>query len=262
MVEEIESSTVLPVDKIENWRRSVFLELEKYSEKAVFTQVEIPQLALEYVNVANFNIEIPLGNLFYPCCGDDSDDSINDFAPYTNVCHFSDPYKRISSRKKSELDKVKIDHIGEIVLGINECEKHEEESAVINYHKKDGLLTLIEDISDLAIFYYRGDSYAEGGSNQRWLEPVLFHYILSRLYDGGLIVTDGSNCGHWNDDIDEYVVWNCMCSNCIGGRSVSDEKDICTEHVEEFKYLNRIFRYIGKASGRDTHNWQVSVIRK
>ena len=37
--------------------------------------------------------------------------------------------------------------------------------------------------TDLAVFYYRGDSMGEGGSGQWWLGHELFNEVLSHLVD-------------------------------------------------------------------------------
>lgn len=55
------------------------------------------------------------------------------------------------------------------------------------------------DIDEMGVFFYRGDSQGEGGSGTWWLttsrkRPGLFDQALARLTDGGLVVTDGSNC--------------------------------------------------------------------
>ena len=91
-------------------------------------------------------------------------------------------------------------------------------------HSKDGLLTLVEDIRSLSIFFYRGDSDGEGGSGQRAtgngqratgngqrvLGPVVFHCVLAGLLDDGMICTDGSNSGHCDRENGEYAPWNAL----------------------------------------------------
>ncbi|MDB4368526.1 hypothetical protein N9Z58_00150 [bacterium] len=44
----------------------------------------------------------------------------------------------------------------------------------------------------LSIFFHRGDSPGEGGSNFKWLETKMLKYLLLHLEPNGLIVTDGS----------------------------------------------------------------------
>lgn len=43
------------------------------------------------------------------------------------------------------------------------------------------------------MFFHRGDSTGEGGSNIFWLGDCFFTEVLDALEDGGLIVSDGSN---------------------------------------------------------------------
>jgi hypothetical protein len=45
----------------------------------------------------------------------------------------------------------------------------------------------------LSIFFYRGDSGGDGGSNFLWLQEDRLKNVLEVLEDGGLIVSDGSN---------------------------------------------------------------------
>jgi len=47
-------------------------------------------------------------------------------------------------------------------------------------------------VPDIGVFFHRGDSPGESGSNVRWLSNRWVGEILSRLREGGLIVTDGS----------------------------------------------------------------------
>lgn len=77
-------------------------------------------------------------------------------------------------------------------------------------HSKVGLLTLVDDMRSLSIFYYRGDSGGEGGSGQRVLGPVGFHCVLARLLNGGLICTDGSNLGYCDRENGKYAPWNAL----------------------------------------------------
>ena len=59
-------------------------------------------------------------------------------------------------------------------------------------YRQDGLAYLLE-LEKIAVFFYRGDSNAEGGSALMWGRTKLFDLILEKLMVGGLIVTDGSN---------------------------------------------------------------------
>ena len=59
-------------------------------------------------------------------------------------------------------------------------------------HRNDAVITLTS-LDKLSVFFYRGDSIGESGSGQWWLGPKLFNFMLDKLLDGGLIITDGSN---------------------------------------------------------------------
>ena len=60
-----------------------------------------------------------------------------------------------------------------------------------------GRFTFREEVEDIGVFFHRGDSQGEGGSDDNWLAPYWIGMILGKLVDGGLIVTDGSNHGSY-----------------------------------------------------------------
>ncbi len=60
-------------------------------------------------------------------------------------------------------------------------------------HHKDGVLTLLDDLPYISVFYYRGDRPGEGGSDQRWCFPVLLDLVLLKILDGEIFCCDGSN---------------------------------------------------------------------
>lgn len=85
----------------------------------------------------------------------------------------------------------------------------------------------------------RGDSIGEGGSGQWWLGPKLFNFVLEKLLDGGLIITDGSNPDPKFRRVEWYSLW--------------DEKN-------DFVYRDRNFKCLGQIApirGRATYVWQV-----
>lgn len=133
--------------------------------------------------------------------------------------------------------QIEIQHIGRIVVGPTSQHKPNGGVCLIIKHQKDGLLTLIEDVRAVAIFFYRGDSQGEGGSGQ-WVlgpGPVAFHVLLARLLDGGLICTDGSNCGYYDDFTDRYAPWNAF----VGIRPFS-----APTLGDTFEYANRKFTLV------------------
>ena len=83
----------------------------------------------------------------------------------------------------------------------------------VHCHSKDRVLCFLEDVTDLSVFFYRHDGSGEGGSDVWWLGEVLFNAVLTRLLPGGLIVTDGSNCGYYEGSdrgASTYLPWNAM----------------------------------------------------
>lgn len=105
-------------------------------------------------------------------------------------------------------------------------------------HRNDGVLTLCS-LDKLSVFFYRGDSVGESGSGQWWLGPKLFNFVIDKLLDGGLIITDGSN----PDPMFRRVEW----------ASLWSEKN-------DFVYRDRAFKCLGQIApirGRATYVWQV-----
>lgn len=227
--EEEELGQSLTVDEVER--------LADESSEVLLTKTgaRLPRLtpsplqAESHVEAASLGVGLPLGSLFYPCCGSDTQHAIESFGPYVAECHFADPYNPPSGRSESAPERRPVDvpHVGAVVVGEGKRRQFDNSICRAYSHAKDGLLTLIHDVPPLSVFYYRGDSTGEGGSNQRWLEPVLFHTVLARLLDGGLIATDGSNCGSGRRD--RNVPWDALCA--------SDSED-------SFVYAGRRFRFV------------------
>jgi hypothetical protein len=107
-----------------------------------------------------------MGSLFYPCCGSDIDHAMSAFGPYVLDCHFADPYQTVRnrSRRARNLKKISVPGVEDVVVGGAGGERIDNAACVAYSHAKDGLLTLIEDIGALSVFYYRGDSGGEGGA--------------------------------------------------------------------------------------------------
>ncbi len=145
---------------------------------------------------SDLSINVPRGRFFYPCSGNDFNLPIKIFSNFVNEFHFADVFNRNYGKNKSSKPEVitsEIPWIGKIELGeYSQCKKEIDGMQAI-FHRKDGLITLIEDIVDLTIFFYRGDSSGEGGSAQLWQGPVLLDYVLMRIQSGGLLCTDDSN---------------------------------------------------------------------
>jgi hypothetical protein len=62
----------------------------------------------------------------------------------------------------------------------------------VHFYRRRGCTALRQGINKLGVFFYRRDSN-EGGSSTKWLGKHM-NDILEKIIDGGLLVTDGSNC--------------------------------------------------------------------
>lgn len=157
----------------------------------------------ELREMPSLRASVPIGQLFYPCSGTDVEAAIGFFSGYVSEFHFADPFHPASPklRRGKRLEKTDVIHfslLGDLLNAQGFSQRLDRSDVVAVSHKKDGVLTLLDDISDLSVFYYRGDSPGEGGSNQWWMGPVLFDLVLSKILDGGLVCGDGSNgCGHF-----------------------------------------------------------------
>lgn len=265
--EEDDSKEPLTLDEIETWAVESSQSLQEQ------TGFNLPRLAMatlrseRRVRCVPLEIELPLGSLFYPCCGSDIEDAVTSFGSCVTDCRFADPYnpphgrplRRADVRRRAlhraDVKPVFVRHIETVVVGRHEHWRIDNASCPVYSYRKDGLLTLIDDVPALSVFYYRGDSYGEGGSNQRWLEPVLFHTVLARLLDGGIIVTDGSNCGsgggsgYWHDN--KYAPWNFLCGFEPYEPQVKGAK---------FHYASREFLCVNDLkSSRRGYVWQVTT---
>jgi len=239
------------------WTLDEIEALAEESSKSLRNQTgaDLPRLTTTRLQAARrvkcipLEIDLPLGSLFYPCCGSDIEQAVRAFGRCVTDCHFADPYNppHGRSRRASGFKPVFVPHVETVVVGGHEHKLIDGTSCPVYSHEKDGLLTLIEDVPLLSIFYYRGDSYGEGGSNQRWLEPVLFHTVLARLLDGGLITTDGPNCGSGRND--KSVPWSSLC----GGGAKGDK----------FEYARREFVCVGELNDSPQRGrvrmWQVTA---
>jgi hypothetical protein len=141
-------------------------------------------------------IQIPIGNFFYPCSGNDFKLPLDVFYEYVNEFHFADPFnKKYRNKNKSNKtqDQISIPWIGNILVNESSfsVETYQEKKAF--FHCKDGLLTFLDEIRDLSIFFYRKDSAGEGGSGQFWLGSVLLDLVLSKIKHGGILCIDKSN---------------------------------------------------------------------
>jgi hypothetical protein len=174
--------------------------------------------------------------LFYPCSGGDLKLPIHTFSSYirdfwfVDLCYFWPGHCHTADfgldRPADEVSPYLADHpdyafldatikgpvTGEIedrwVLGrrrrdMTPCVRTEMYMHVptgryirLHFRRGYGLSGFQKEKFRLGVFFYRGDSQGEGGSGNLWLVPKKIDLISSRLVNGGLIVTDGSNNGH------------------------------------------------------------------
>jgi hypothetical protein len=251
--EEEDRSESLSFEQIENLAAQTSQSLHLHTGVSLPKLTWTPLEAAHRVEYVPLRIELPLGSLFYPSCGSDIEHAMREFGPYVIDCHFADPYWSVRGRPRrlADLKRIDIPGIETVVVGGGQRRQIDNASSPAYSHEKDGLLTLLEDIRLLSVFYYRGDSPGEGGSNQRWLQPVLFHTVLARLLDGGLIATDGSNCGSGHRGQD--VPWRALCH-------------WSPPQAEPFVYAGREFRFVGELKdparepSRTVRLWQVRSI--
>lgn len=159
---------------------------------------DVPAKAARTCLQSTWQVPVPEGSLFYPCCGRDTEHALAMFGDCVTRLHFADPIAPPWSPRVREPRPVitMLPHVGNVavVAGSPRRPSRIARGKAVS-HRQDGLLALIGLPDPLAVFYYRGDSGGEGGSDQRWLAPVLLDVVLGSLLDGGLIYTDGSNGG-------------------------------------------------------------------
>ena len=141
---------------------------------------------------------MPIGPFFYPCSGNDDKDAVSFFHSKVSEFHFSDPFHPLRRSLERDIspnkrDIVVVEGIGNVVNHPGALRSFNRNNQSFVSHQKDGLLTLLDNLPFISIFYYRGDSPGEGGSDQRWGGPVLFDLVLSRLLNGGIFCCDESN---------------------------------------------------------------------
>lgn len=265
------------MEKKMEWQRPVYaLERRTGSRRKPIDPVTVTAINNRRIT-RKFDVQIPPGALFYPCCGNDSLEPLLLFLQTPiNEFHFADiefipPIPGIISGRTpsamllfcaneapvKDIYRVENESLGTIIIPHKE-QQHELDIGLqqgktrIFCHQLDGSLTLRYKIqTDLAVFYYRGDSMGEGGSGQWWLGHELFNEVLSHLVDGGLILTDGSNHHPYQADLPWSFLW--QAEDLLSNGTESEELD--------FTYAERSFRYLGQCGRRGpVFAWQVNRI--
>lgn len=219
--EESYEPQVLDYRTVQSWVRNANLSLHSSLGFELPVELDLPKGSDRTLYWGPNGTAIPVGALFYPCCGHDLSHAVANFGSVCESLHFADAYVSQGTRVNARRKQTHVPHVGTVVLMEAEEVERVVNGTVVHFHSSDGLVALAQRVQNLSVFYYRGDSYGEGGSNQRWLEPVLFHYVLSRLMDGGLIVTDGSNCGYHDEVRGVVASWNHICASLSDPRAVS-----------------------------------------
>ena len=109
-------------------------------------------------------------------------------------------------------------------------------SVEILRHHCDNLVAF-DLVNNLSVFFYRGDSYGEGGSGQMWMGKELFPKIVEKLNPRAIIVTDGAN-HDLSPDNNNGITWQPM----LDYYSHANNRD--------FNYQGRQFVHIGWLGSR------------
>ena len=162
------------------------------------------------------------GPLFYPSAGEDWNDPVRLFFPAVREFWFVDPRYFVESERadgsepalngnadfkfeRFELSgpptarrETRVGADGREYPYLEPCTRTEyyrhhttNESLVLHRRRGYGQRS-IEKVPNIGVFFHRGDSRGEGGSNVYWLSNHWVPHWLGRLPDGGLVATDGS----------------------------------------------------------------------
>lgn len=238
----------------------------------------------EFILDTNGILGIENSSLFYPSSGNDWITPIRIFSPVITEFWFVDkgyfapgccdtrdygfdaPADKQAPLLKEDSDYrlINIQHKGPVswdwyetniepcVLTETYIHQPTQKQIIIHRRRGYGFSAFRNQIHQIGVFFYRGDSLGEGGSGNLWLEPSHVNEICNKLMDGGLIVTDGSNPGR---------SWK------TGNYSELSKHDFRSEEAMEFihsmrpfqDHYGRTFTCIGYAGHRygPTMIWQV-----
>lgn len=184
-------------------------------------------LTTQYVVPMNVLESIRDTCLFYPCSGGDLVIPIQLFSPFITDFWFVDKgyfspgdqdtkYEKLDLPADKQAPLLKTDNnyrfIKSAIVGpvswapqnrdiepcvLTETYEHIASGRQIRVHRRRGygFSALRYEMQSIGVFFYRGDSYGEGGSGNLWLHQDHVYEICDKLIDGGLLVTDGSNRG-------------------------------------------------------------------
>ena len=177
--------------------------------------------------------------LFYPCSGNDLDVPIRLFSPFlaefwfvdrgyfapghqnTKQYGFDRPADEVESvlGKNADYQLLRTDIDGMPYWSLynrdiepcimTETYRHLPSGKTIRVRRRRGygFSAFRSDIRQIGVFFYRGDSGGEGGSGNLWLKPDHINEICTKLIDGGLLVTDGSQQSKWTKPAPNSEYW-------------------------------------------------------
>ena len=186
-------------------------------------------MEVNYSKLSDYGItlEIDNGILFYPCCESDIAGPLFLFQDYINTFYFVDFNFTINRMNPSGkiigdiiepfiLEQESITEIKsapqtiEYEMSDNRTRFYRDKEPKIytfiygnkdnndlkyelNLYKRFGIFALYYLHKKIDLFFYRNDSLGEGGSGNYWNTHPSITLVLSKLKNGGYIITDGSN---------------------------------------------------------------------
>ncbi len=144
---------------------------------------------------------------------------------------------------------------------LTEIYLHHSSGKHITIHRRRGygFSALRTEIKKLGVFFYRGDSWGEGGSGNLWLESGHVNEVCEKFNSTGLIVTDGSNYGR-----NRMCVYRKFTKYCSESKDILESPAELIESMEQFQdSYGRKFKCVGYAGYRygPTMIWQVKKRR-
>lgn len=190
--------------------------------------------------------------LFYPCCGDDLEPPVHYFWDEIDEFWFVD--KRIPRLQQSLAEEIGLEvnqRLRRAIRHILKPQTRVECYCAIDRDNSKRIYCISADAEEIFpkmnridVFFYRGDSQGEGGSNIYWLDKYI-QEILRKMPPKGYIVTDGSNC---KDKSLEPL------------RRFHRSKDVNIGSLKTFEAYGRRFQFVRRLDDRygPTLVWEVS----
>lgn len=209
------------------------------------------------------------GVFFYPCCGADTLEPLTLFLdqpldfifcdlhelalPKLDADYISRPswVKTISNNDDFNHYTI-INQQGEenCYLEIWENKWNQHRTKIICF--REDARSVFRQLSEIVIFFYRGDSMTGLGSGIPWLGPELFPLVVNKMRNGGLMITDGSNPDTECLDTPWIELYR---------HSFHAYLDLQADEIpQDFIYQNSEFKLMGEISKRygNTYIWQIN----